>query len=135
VALCKCAARDDRRYPFTEISKSALCAILQRGVFAKQAIPAGERVTGDERILRHSLHSPGQLVANDASKYTDFYATAPIAADQAAVGAANTRACHRLKQVYHIVAEVKKMLKRSKVRVPGQCELEISHHLRHRQFL
>ena len=30
--------------------------------------------------------------------------------------------------MYHIVAEVKKMLKRSKVVVPGQCELEISHH-------
>ena len=34
----------------------------------------------------------------------------------------------RMRQVLHIVGEVKKMLKRSKVVVPGQCELEISHH-------
>jgi sialic acid synthase SpsE/quercetin dioxygenase-like cupin family protein len=124
VALQMCG-RDDRRYPFTENEIRTL-RDLQRGLFAKQAIPAGERVTAD-RVFYAIPNSPGQLVANDASKYTDFYATAPIAAE-GAVGAANSRACHRLKQVYHIVAEVKKMLKRSKVRVPGQCELEISHH-------
>jgi len=33
-----------------------------------------------------------------------------------------------MRQVLQIVGEVKKMLKRSRVVVPGQCELEISHH-------
>jgi sialic acid synthase SpsE/quercetin dioxygenase-like cupin family protein len=116
---------DGQRYPFTEAEIGTL-RDLQRGLFAKQEIRAGQRVTADS-VFYAIPNSPGQIVANDASKYTDFYATAPIAAD-GAIGASNSRACHRLKQVYHIVAEVKKMLKRSKVRVPGQCELEISHH-------
>jgi mannose-6-phosphate isomerase-like protein (cupin superfamily) len=72
-------------------------------------------------------NSDGQIVANDMSKYTDYYASGPIVAGEP-VSSSNSRACERLRQVYHIVGEVKKMLKRSKVVVPGHCELEISHH-------
>jgi sialic acid synthase SpsE/quercetin dioxygenase-like cupin family protein len=123
-AYAMCGA-DDQRYPFTELEVRTL-RDLQRGLFAKQEVRPGERVT-PASVFYAIPNAPGQVVANDASKYTEFYATAPIAA-QDAVLSSNTRACHRLKKVYHIVAEVKKMLKRSKVVVPGQCELEISHH-------
>jgi sialic acid synthase SpsE/quercetin dioxygenase-like cupin family protein len=115
----------DRRYPFTDLEVRTL-RDLQRGVFAKQDVRPGERLT-PSNVFYAIPNTAGQVVANDFSKYTDFYATAPIAANQAAL-ASNTRACHRLKQVYQIVGEVKKMLKRSKAVVPGQCELEISHH-------
>lgn len=116
---------DDSRYPFTELEVKTL-RDLQRGLFVKQPVRAGERVTA-ANVFYAIPNSPGQVVANDASKYTEFYATAPIAVEEPVL-ASNSRACSRLKQVYHVVGEVKKMLKRSKVRVPGQCELEISHH-------
>jgi quercetin dioxygenase-like cupin family protein len=61
------------------------------------------------------------------SKYTDFIASEPIAACGPAL-AANLKTSDRMKLVLQIVGEVKKMLKRSKVVVPGECELEISHH-------
>jgi len=122
---CRMYGHDTRRYPFTELEKRTL-RDLERGVFVKQEVRPGERVDPAE-VFYAIPNVPGQVVANDVSKYTDFFATAPLAPNQAVL-ASNTRACQRLKQVYHIVGEVKKMLKRSKVKVPGQCELEISHH-------
>jgi sialic acid synthase SpsE/mannose-6-phosphate isomerase-like protein (cupin superfamily) len=113
------------RYPFTDAETRTL-RDLQRGVFVKQEIRTGETLTAANTF--YAIPSaPGQFVANDVSKYTNFHATAPLAAHEAVTGA-NTRTCSRLKQVYQIVADVKKVLKRSKVVVPGQCELEISHH-------
>src|ERR1017187_158308 len=116
---------ENERYPFTELEKRTL-RDLQRGLFVKQHMKPGERVT-PANVFYSIPNSPGQVVANDASKYTEYFATAPIAANGAVLDT-NTSACHRLKKVYQIVGEVKKMLKRSKVKVPGQCELEISHH-------
>jgi mannose-6-phosphate isomerase-like protein (cupin superfamily) len=69
----------------------------------------------------------GQIVAQDMSKYTEYVATAPIAAN-GAVMQANVEAKDRRHLVHRIVRDVKGLLKKSKVAVPGQVELEISHH-------
>lgn len=123
-ALHMCASEQER-YPFTAEEVKTLRA-LQRGVFVKQDVRPGERVE-HSNVFYAIPNTDGQIVANDMSKYTDYFATDAIAAS-GPVSSSNARACDRLRQVYHIVAEVKKMLKRSKVVVPGQCELEISHH-------
>lgn len=117
---------DDRqRYPFTELEVKTL-RDLQRGVFAKRDIAKGERVAEKNTFLAIPSE-PGQIVANDLSKYIEYVATEPIAARGAAL-ASKLQTSDRMRQVLQIVGNVKKMLKRSKVVVPGQCELEISHH-------
>ena len=69
----------------------------------------------------------GQLVAQDFSKYAEYVAdrdipaNGPILRDQ--VRSVNTR-----EAVNKIVHDVKALLRKSRVLVPGQCELEISHH-------
>lgn len=99
---------------------------LQRGTFAKRRIAEGEVI--DSGSVFYAMPSTdGQLVANDMSKYTTYHATAPVEAG-AAVMSSGVRACDHRKQLYRIVGEVRKILKRSRVAVPGQCELEVSHH-------
>jgi N-acetylneuraminate synthase len=69
----------------------------------------------------------GQLVAQNFSKYAEFIACQDIPANgpimRERMKEANTR-----EAVYRIVQEVKALLRKSKVQVPGQCDLEISHH-------
>jgi sialic acid synthase SpsE/mannose-6-phosphate isomerase-like protein (cupin superfamily) len=118
-------AEENQRYPFTQLETQTL-RDLQRGVFAKREIRQGERL-GPASVFYAIPNSPGQIVANDMSKYTDFVASEPIAPyAPALLDSFQTR--ERMEQVLQIVGEVKKMLKKSKVSVPGQCELEISHH-------
>lgn len=116
---------DSERYPFTELEVKTL-RDLQRGVFAKTEIANGERLEA-ANVFYAIPSTEGQIVANDMSKYTDFVATQTIPARAPAL-LPNVSAHDRMRQVLQIVGEVKKMLKRSKVVVPGQCELEISHH-------
>jgi len=69
----------------------------------------------------------GQLTANDWSKYARFVTTAPIAAGQPVLQAQVAE--HQLRgKVLEIVTAVKALLKAGNVVVPGQSDLEISHH-------
>ena len=123
-ALAMCGVKD-QRYPFTETETSTLRA-LQRGAFVNRPVRAGEKLS--EADLFYAIpNSEGQIVANDLSKYADFYAPKPLEPGQAA-RFDEMRSCNSREQIYRIVSDVKKMLKRSKVIVPGQLELEISHH-------
>jgi sialic acid synthase SpsE/quercetin dioxygenase-like cupin family protein len=116
---------DAERYRFTELEVKTL-RDLQRGVFAKREIAKNERL--EQNNVFYAIPSQaGQIVANDMSKYTDFIANEPIPL-YGAVLADKLQASDRMRHVLQIVSEVKRMLKRSKVVVPGQCELEISHH-------
>jgi sialic acid synthase SpsE/mannose-6-phosphate isomerase-like protein (cupin superfamily) len=116
---------ENARHAFTQLELQTL-RDLQRGVFVKRDIQKGERLEA-ANVFYAIPNAPGQIVANDMSKYTDFVALEPIAAGAPALSG-NLRTSDRMRQVLEIVSEVKKMLKRSKVVVPGQCELEISHH-------
>jgi quercetin dioxygenase-like cupin family protein len=70
---------------------------------------------------------PGQLVANDLSKYTEYRATRAYAPREAimhdGVAATDTRSL-----VHGVVHDVKALLKTSGAIVPAQLELELSHH-------
>jgi len=123
-AFAMCGVKDER-YPITELESSTLRA-LQRGVFASRPIRTGEKLNADNVFFAIPSASD-QPVANDWSKYANFYALAPMEVNQPAIFPA-LRTCNSRAQVDKIICEVKKMLKRSKVIVPGQLELEISHH-------
>ena len=123
-ALAMCGTEGERS-TFSPLESSTL-RDLQRGVFVKHDLPAGTKLT-----LENTFYAlpgiDGQIRANDMSKYENFYTLEPLAAHQP-VTSDRVRSQNSLDQVLRIVTDVKKLLKRSKVIVPGQCELEISHH-------
>ncbi|HTW49497.1 MAG TPA: N-acetylneuraminate synthase family protein [Acidobacteriaceae bacterium] len=115
----------EHRYPAPPGEKVAL-ADLARGAFVREAVSAGA-VVRHANVFFAMPNVKGQLVAQDFSKYAEFVATRDIPAGGAilheAVTAGNTRDA-----VLRIVSDVKALLRKSRVLVPGQCELEISHH-------
>jgi sialic acid synthase SpsE/quercetin dioxygenase-like cupin family protein len=116
---------EGRRCSFTAEEIRTLRA-LQRGVFAKAPVKAGELLR-PENLYLAMPNQEGQLVANDLSKYSNYTALEAVEPNQPvmkrSVYATETRA-----HVYRAISEVRKLLKKSKVIVPGQLELEISHH-------
>jgi sialic acid synthase SpsE/quercetin dioxygenase-like cupin family protein len=123
-ALQMCGESQERcRFTSEEL---ATLKDLQRGVFARQDLPAGARLTLENTFLAIPGTS-AQLRANDLSKYVDFTLTQPLPA-LAAATAANTRFCDRRHHVPQIAGAVKRLLKQARVAVPGGIELEISHH-------
>lgn len=123
-ALAMCGVKD-QRYPFTALETSTL-RDLHRGVFVNRSVSVGEKLR-EEDLFYAIPNTAGQVVANDLSKYANFYALKPLDPGQA-VRFDEMRSCNSRDQVYRIIGDVKKVLKRSKVIVPGQLELEISHH-------
>jgi mannose-6-phosphate isomerase-like protein (cupin superfamily) len=105
---------------------------IQRGVFARRTIAEGEAIE-PAAVFYAMPAADDQLVANDMSKYTSYHAISAVEAG-APVLSTNVQACDRRKVLYRIVVEVNKLLKRSRVIVPGQCELEVSHHYGIDQF-
>lgn len=123
-ALEMCGVKDQRQ-PFPEEELRTLRA-LQRGVFARRPVQVGEKLRA-ENVFFAIPNTDGQLVANDFSKYANFHALEAMA-PQAGAMASKMKICNSREQVYRIIGDVKKILKKAKVVVPGQMELEISHH-------
>ncbi|HNI83134.1 MAG TPA: N-acetylneuraminate synthase family protein [Rhodocyclaceae bacterium] len=123
-ALAICGTSGDRYVP--SAAERASLQSLRRGVFATCAIPAGTEL--DATMVEFAFPPvDGQLTANDWSKYARFVATAPIAASQPVLQAQVAE--HQLRgKVLEIVTAVKALLKAGNVVVPGQSDLEISHH-------
>jgi sialic acid synthase SpsE/mannose-6-phosphate isomerase-like protein (cupin superfamily) len=113
------------RYPAPAGEQVAL-RDLARGAFVREAVGAGE-IIRPSNVFYAMPNVKGQLVAQDFSKYTEYRAAqdipvhGPVMSDE--VTSCDTRA-----QVYRIVSAVKTLIKKSRVQVPGACELEISHH-------
>ncbi|MGI4766052.1 MAG: N-acetylneuraminate synthase family protein [Janthinobacterium lividum] len=99
---------------------------LRRGVFLKRGIAKGDRIRSEDVFFAIPTQ-PGQVTANDWSKYAIHTAIADIAADAPVMNAQTQREEVRAK-VLSIVTRVKALLKESKGVVPGEAELEISHH-------
>ena len=111
-----------------EPSKAELDALrdLRRGVFLKRDVAAGERIR-DEDVFFAIPTQPGQVTANDWSKYSAYTATAAMTASGPVMAAQTQREEIRAK-VLSIVGRVKDLLAESRSVVPGEAELEISHH-------
>lgn len=115
----------DQRYPAPAGEAQAL-RDLARGVFVKKPVAAGE-VVKPENLFYAMPNVPGQLVAQNLSKYTEYVAIDPIEPN-GPVMETNVKRSERRQKILDIVRDVKALIKKSKVQVPGQCELEISHH-------
>ncbi|MGD0771362.1 MAG: N-acetylneuraminate synthase family protein [Candidatus Solibacter sp.] len=116
---------EGQRCPFPEEEIRTLRA-LERGVYARTPVRAGETLRAED-VYYAMPNVEGQLVANDMSKYASYRALEPIEPNQPAMKG-GVRSSDTRELVYHAISEVRKVLKKSKVSVPGQMELEISHH-------
>jgi sialic acid synthase SpsE/quercetin dioxygenase-like cupin family protein len=119
------AGVEDRRHDFSKAERATL-GELQRGAFARGPVASGSVIEAKDVFFALPA-APGQLVANDLSKYTQYRASRDYAANEpfwhAGVTATDTRSL-----VHGIVRDVKALLKVSHAVVPTQLELEISHH-------
>ncbi|BBO99460.1 N-acetylneuraminate synthase family protein [Sulfuriferula nivalis] len=99
---------------------------LQRGVFARRAITAGETIQRED-VYYAFPPQVGQFTANDWSKYAELTSTTAIAQD-AAVAPNNALYKDGRARVWDIAQRVKALLERTHIVVPGSADLEVSHH-------
>lgn len=118
---------EGQRSHFTEAETGSLHA-LRRGVFVSTAVSKGDKLhDGDPRIFYAIPTQPGQVTANDLSKYLTLHVDKQIEAGGAVLSSHVRRSDHREK-IHSIVRRVNAMIHSAGVIVPGQAELEISHH-------
>jgi quercetin dioxygenase-like cupin family protein len=99
---------------------------FKRGVFTNRSLVKGEKIDTTNTFFAFP-NSNAQLLANDMSKYIEYYAEREI--DKfGAVNTAETRSVDKREKIYTIVQKVKKILADGNVVVPGMATLEISHH-------
>ncbi|GAB3268425.1 N-acetylneuraminate synthase family protein [Chitinimonas naiadis] len=113
------------RYTPSQIETESLNS-LRRGVFVRHEVAAGERLTADNVFFAFPSE-PGQLLANDWSKYVDTRLLQDVAAE-GAVSKDNVQVQDSRQQIYDIAQKVKALLAEGHIVVPGGAELEISHH-------
>ncbi len=115
----------DSRLPENENERASLRS-LRRGVFARRALQSGETITAHDVFFAFPPQ-PAQYTANDWSKYAAFRCLSPVA-KHAALTPENVARSDMREQVWRIAQQVKKFLSDTRVTIPGQAELEISHH-------
>ena len=123
-ALTMCGATSGRTEP-SEAERASLFS-LRRGVYAKGSVAAGQRLT-DADVFFAIPTQAGHITANDWSKYKHYYATADIAPGQPLLQD-NSRCVDARDTLLGIVRQVKDLLKKGNIVVPGQAQLEVSHH-------
>jgi len=115
----------DGRHTFSDKEISDLRQ-FRRGIFAKQKIEVGDVVNRDN-VFYAWPNQDNQLLATDMSKYNQYVAQRsfnpndPIFDSEVELN--DTR-----NKMWDIVQDIKSLLKKSEVVVPGQVDLEISHH-------
>lgn len=126
-----CGLADNVRVAATDAEMASLRS-LRRGIFAKHPIKAGEAVT-DSDVFMAFPPQENQVTANDWSKFAKFTATREIPAN-AALTDENVDCNDTRQKIAEIVQRVKILLQEGHVIVPGNTDLEISHHYGLEQF-
>jgi len=119
------------RYLPTAAEKDGLLA-LKRGVFVRRDLSAGHVLATDDVYFAFPPQ-PGQVTANDWSKYIRYTLDSPVATN-GPVLATKVTAVHLRQLVNDAVIAVRALLKAGNVILPGRSELEISHHYGLEQF-
>jgi mannose-6-phosphate isomerase-like protein (cupin superfamily) len=115
----------DMRYAPGEQELSSLRG-LRRGVYVRRTISKGSRLQ-PENIFRAIPAQDGQLTANEMSKYTEFYALQDIVENRPVL-IAQLRITNNRERIYEIIQAVRQVLTDSKLSLPSQVDMEISHH-------
>ena len=120
-----CGGSKSKRKGFTEKEMDDL-GILYRGVYAAHDIKKGEKIEEKDMFLAMP-NIEGQLVANQLSKYNEFYAERDYKKAEPFM-LNGIRIKQVRKQVNEIIDQLRKMLTESKVALPPYVDLEISYH-------
>lgn len=123
-ALSMCGISGARRDIY-EKEKSDLQGLM-RGVFAKEDIAADQKITQENTFLAIP-NLDGQIVANDMSKYSEFFAQRDVKAGEP-IYFSDVSAKDIRKHVLTTIGKVKNMLIESKVHLPHMLQFELSHH-------
>lgn len=115
----------DARYESTEKERNDLLA-LQRGVFAKNDIKKGDIITKENTYFAFPREE-SQITTANFTKYNNIIANIDILKDTPifnnSVSITNSK-----EDIWNTVQKVLNVLKQSNVVLPGECELELSHH-------
>jgi len=99
---------------------------LQRGVFAVRDIEAGEKICVKD-IFTAIPNFPGQIVANDLSKYVDIFAKKKITLKEP-IMFSGVKIINLRGKVIKIFNDLRKVLIDSRINLSNKLEIEISHH-------
>jgi sialic acid synthase SpsE/quercetin dioxygenase-like cupin family protein len=99
---------------------------LQRGVFLPAAIDSGQALDFSKVILAIPT-VPGQITANDLSKYTQYIALEAMPKGVPAM-ASKFRRIDNQERIYQIVQRVKNFFHDSHTVISAQADVEITHH-------
>lgn len=115
----------DRRFDGTEKERADLRG-LQRGLFLKKDVKKGEKIELSN-VFFAIPNLDNQIVANEASKYSEFVANKDISAYEPVL-ASDVTITNLRDKVLQIVNKIRQLLIESKVVLPDKLEMEISHH-------
>jgi len=99
---------------------------LRRGVYMKRDVEAGNAITNDDVYFATPLQ-PGQVSANDWSKYAKFRTRGSAKKDSPLLNSVCTIDNH-FDTVMGILRDTKELFTNAGVRLPSKSDLEISHH-------
>lgn len=116
---------DNTRVPITDTELSTLNS-LRRAVFAKKDLEPGQPLNEEDYYLAIPSQ-PGQLLANDLSKYRHFELTQPVGANQPllfeGLSVTDTRP-----KVFAALAKVCTLLRDANITVADGVNCQLSHH-------
>ncbi len=129
-AYTMCGVRNQRRQ-ISQKEQSDLRG-LQRGVFAKGDIKAGEKING-EKVFYAIPNFHDQLVANSMSKYLDIVARKDIPANQPVLSN-DLQITDSRDKVLSIIKDIKGLVLKSGIKLQNKIDFELSHHYGIDQF-
>lgn len=113
-------------WPAPSADEAGSLESLRRGVFLTQDLPAGATITND-MVCFAFPPAPGQITANQWSKYTRYIARQPLKAGSP-LSADAVEIHDEREHVLDAVMAVRQLLQDGNIVVPGKSDLEISHH-------
>jgi sialic acid synthase SpsE/mannose-6-phosphate isomerase-like protein (cupin superfamily) len=99
---------------------------LFRGVFARHEIKKGQKITGKDYFLAMP-NSPGQLLARNLSKYSEYHAKADFRKN-AGLMLEDLSFKDLRNDVHRILDDLRSLIKQRRIALPHNVDLEISTH-------
>jgi len=122
-AFKMCGVTDSRS--ISTIKEHSDLRQFKRGAFAKREIKKGEAV-GLKDMFFAFPNQEGQVLANDVSRYTHFYANKTIKKNGAVI---DVKKVNIREKVYSIVEKADKILKKHRIPIPsGKTDISVSYH-------
>ncbi len=123
-AYILCGNNNDRH--ILNKKEAATLMGLRRGVFSNKKITKGQSIKSEDIYFAFPAGAE-QFTANDWSKYSEFTALTDLNPNEA-VDKKNSSLRDIRSKVWEIAQNVKILLKKSNVILPGRMVMEISHH-------